>query len=375
MNVLLGRLSVRQFRNHRETELELGRQVNCFIGPNGTGKTNLLDAVHYLAMCKSYFEPQDTHNVLHGEEWFMVKGTMETPNGSDELSCAVRKGHRKVFTRNRKEYERLADHVGRFPAVMITPYDGQLVLEGSEVRRRFLDGLIAQFDRAYLEHLMRYNRALAQRNLLLKQHHGPIAPGVVEPWDEQLVMHGEAVHAVRTDFMAALSPLLLQHYQGVTSGPERVGLAYKSELDEAGMREILARQWSRDLMAQHTTGGTHKDDLLFTIDDRPLKKFGSQGQQKTFLISLKLAQFDLTARRTGIKPLLLLDDIFDKIDPQRMRHLLALLGDGRFGQVMITDTDAQRIHKALDGLGLDTRFFHLDHQGVSESTRQTAQNA
>src|SRR5690606_32545833 len=141
MNVLLGRLSVRQFRNHRETELELGRQVNCFIGPNGTGKTNLLDAVHYLAMCKSYFEPQDMHNVLHGEEWFMVKGTMEMPNGSDELSCAVRKGHRKVFTRNRKEYERLADHVGRFPAVMITPYDSQLVLEGSEVRRRFLDGL------------------------------------------------------------------------------------------------------------------------------------------------------------------------------------------------------------------------------------------
>ncbi|MBK7287422.1 MAG: AAA family ATPase [Flavobacteriales bacterium] len=169
MDVLLSRLSVLQFRNHREAGLELGKQVNCLIGPNGAGKTNLLDAVYYLSMCKSYFEPQDMHNVLHGEEWFMVKGTMETPSGDDELSCAVRKGQRKVFTRNRKEYERLADHVGRYPAVMITPYDGQLVLEGSEVRRRFLDGLIAQFDRAYLEHLMRYNRALAQRNLLLKQ--------------------------------------------------------------------------------------------------------------------------------------------------------------------------------------------------------------
>lgn len=376
MNVLLRRLSVLQFRNHREAELELGKQVNCFTGPNGTGKTNLLDAVHYLSMCKSYFEAQDMHNVLHGEEWFMVKGTMETPNGGDELSCSVRKGHRKVFTRNHKEYDRLADHVGRFPAVMITPYDGQLVLEGSEVRRRFLDGLIAQFDRAYLDHLMRYNRALAQRNLLLKQQHGTVSRSVVEPWDEQLINHAEAVHAVRTDFMAVMSPLLVRHYQGITSGPEEVGLTYRSELDEADMREVLDRQWQRDRMAQYTTGGTHKDDLLFTIDDRPLKKFGSQGQQKTFLISLKLAQFDLTAERSEIKPLLLLDDIFDKIDPQRMRHLLALLGDGRFGQVIITDTDAQRMHKALDGLGLDTRFFHLDHQGVTaDSPRQAVQNA
>lgn len=376
MNVLLRRLSVLQFRNHREAELELGMQVNCLTGPNGTGKTNLLDAVHYLAMCKSYFEAQDTHNVLHGEEWFMVKGTMDTPSGNDELSCAVRKGHRKVFTRNHKEYDRLADHVGRYPAVMITPYDGQLVLDGSEVRRRFLDGLIVQFDRAYLDHLMRYNRALAQRNLLLKQHNAPLSRSLAEPWDEQLIAHGEAVHAVRKDFMAVMSPLLLHHYQGITSGPEQVALNYRSELDEAGMREVLDRQWQRDLLAQHTTGGPHKDDLLFTIDDRPLKKFGSQGQQKTFLIALKLAQFDLTAERSGIKPLLLLDDIFDKIDPQRMRHLLKLLGDGRFGQVIITDTDAQRMHKALDGLGLETRFFHMDHQGITaDSPRQAVQNA
>ena len=375
MNVQLSRISVLQFRNHRETELEFGAQVNCLTGPNGTGKTNLLDAVYYMAMCKSYFEAQDMHNVLHGEEWFMVKGTMATPSGNDELSCAVRKGHRKVFTRNHKVYDRLADHVGRYPAVMITPYDGQLVLDGSEVRRRFLDGLIAQFDRAYLEHLMRYNRALAQRNLLLKQGHGPLQRSAAEPWDDQLITHGEAVHAVRMTFLATMTPLLVSHYAGITSGPEQVDLAYRSELGEARMREVLDRQWQRDLLAQHTTGGIHKDDLLFAIDGRPLKRFGSQGQQKTFLIALKLAQFDLTAERSGIKPLLLLDDIFDKIDPQRMRHLLRLLGDGRFGQVIITDTDAQRMHKALDGLDLDTRFFHLDQQGVSTDRHQLAQNA
>lgn len=375
MNVQLSRISVLQFRNHREAELELGAQVNCLTGPNGTGKTNLLDAVYYMAMCKSYFEAQDMHNVLHGEEWFMVKGTMATPSGNDELSCAVRKGHRKVFTRNHKEYDRLADHVGRYPAVMITPYDGQLVLDGSEVRRRFLDGLIAQFDRAYLEHLMRYNRALAQRNLLLKQGHGPLSRSAAEPWDEQLIIHGEAVHEVRKSFLAAMTPLLVSHYAGITSGPEQVGLTYRSELGEARMRDVLERQWQRDLLAQHTTGGIHKDDLLFAIDGRPLKRFGSQGQQKTFLIALKLAQFDLTAERSGIKPLLLLDDIFDKIDPQRMRHLLRLLGDGRFGQVIITDTDAQRMHKALDGLDLDTRFFHLDQHGISADQHQMTQNA
>jgi DNA replication and repair protein RecF len=216
----------------------------------------------------------------------------------------------------------------------------------------------------YLEQLMRYNRALAQRNLLLKQGNGMLQRSTVEPWDGQLIVHGEAVHAVRKAFLAELTPLLLQHYQGITSGPEQVSLAYRSELAEAGLRDVLDRQWPRDLAAQHTTGGIHKDDLLFQIDGRPLKKFGSQGQQKTFLIALKLAQFDLTARRTGLKPLLLLDDIFDKIDPQRMRHLLALLGGGRFGQVIITDTDAGRLHQALDGLGLDSRFFHLDHQGI-----------
>ena len=377
MHVQLDRLSLLQFRNHREAKLELGPQLNCITGPNGTGKTNLLDAVHYLCMCKSYFEAQDMHNVLHGEEWFMLKGGMDSTDGIDELSCAVRKGKRKAFTLNRKEYERLADHVGRYPVVVITPYDGQLVLDGSEVRRRFLDGLIAQFDRAYLESLLRYNRALAQRNLLLKQGEGRTPRETVAPWDEQLVQHGEAVHAVRTAFMAEMVPLLRSHYVGISSGPEEVDLIYSSGVTEHGMREVLDHHWQRDLAAQYTTGGIHKDDLLFQIDGRPMKRFGSQGQQKTFLIALKLAQFDLTAIRAGKKPVLLLDDIFDKIDPARMRHLLKLLGDGRFGQVLITDTDAQRMHKALDGLGLDTRFFHLEHEGVTadHATEEARHNA
>lgn len=369
MSFHLARLNLLHFRNHREGEVELGREVNCFVGPNGVGKTNLLDAVHYLSLGKSYFDPIDSHNILHGEDLFMVQGTMHTEAGEDAILCSVRSGQRKVLSRNRKEYDRLADHVGRYPVVMITPYDGQLVLDGSELRRRFLDGLIAQFDRAYLDALIRYNRSITQRNAMLKRF-AEVGGGsleTLEPWDEQIIAHGTKVYEVRRAFMEEMVPLLERHYQGISAGPERVALEYRSALSEAPLRELLARSWDRDRAAQHTTQGIHKDDLVFTIDRQPLKRYGSQGQQKTFLIALKLAQFDLTQQRTGLRPILLLDDIFDKIDPQRMRHLLKLLSDQRFGQVLITDTDATRLHTALDGLDLDVRFFHLSHGNTISS--------
>jgi DNA replication and repair protein RecF len=247
--------------------------------------------------------------------------------------------------------------------VMITPYDGQLILEGSEVRRRFLDGLIAQFDRGYLDALIRYNRAMAQRNTMLKRfaEQGGGSLELLEPWDEQLITHGSTVFEVRRTFMQELVPLLALHYAGISAGPEQVALEYRSALEATPLRTLLHQAWDRDRMAGHTTQGVHKDDLVFSINGQPLKRYGSQGQQKTYLIALKLAQFDLTQQRSGQRPILLLDDIFDKIDPQRMRHLLKLLSGQRFGQVLITDTDASRLHAALDGLDLDVRFFHLDH--------------
>ncbi len=368
----LATLHALHFRNHHEVELELGPEVSCFTGPNGTGKTNLLDAVHYLALGKSYFDPVDMHNIMHGQDMFVVQGRMNTDEGEDTILCSVRKGHRKILSRNRKEYDRLADHVGRYPVVMITPYDGQLILEGSEVRRRFLDGLIAQFDKTYLEALIRYNRALVQRNALLKQQadHGHMDRSAFEPWNEQLIVHGTAINHARSAFMHELVPMLVEHYAGITSGPEGVALEYRSSLSDVPMDELLDLAWERDRAAHYTTAGIHKDDLLFVIDGQPLKRFGSQGQQKTYLIALKLAQFELTAQRTGYKPVLLLDDIFDKIDPQRMRHLLRLLSGHRFAQVLITDTDPTRLHAALDGLDLDTRFFHLDHQGITREKKE-----
>jgi len=244
---------------------------------------------------------------------------------------------------------------------MITPYDGQLILDGSEVRRRFLDGLIAQFDKGYLDDLIRYNRALAQRNILLKRfaEQGGGSLQVLEPWDMQLVQYGTAVHAARKAFLQELVPMLVEHYAGISGAREEVALDYRSSLKEVPMADLLTGAWERDRSATHTTVGVHKDDLVFTINGQPLKRYGSQGQQKTYLIALKLAQFDLTRARSGVRPILLLDDIFDKIDPQRMRHLLQLLSGQRFGQVLITDTDAARLHTALDGLLLDVRFFHL----------------
>jgi DNA replication and repair protein RecF len=363
MSFHLTKLHLLNFRNHREAEVVLGPEVNCFIGPNGVGKTNLLDAVHYLALAKSYFEAVDMHNILDGEDHFMLQGAMHTEQGEDGLLCTVRKGQRKVLSRNRKEYDRLSDHVGRYPVVMITPYDGQLILDGSEVRRRFLDGLIAQFDKGYLDDLIRYNRALAQRNVLLKRfaEQGGGSLHVLEPWDMQLVRYGTAVHAARKAFLRELVPMLVEHYAGIGGAREQVDLDYRSSLNEVSLSDLLIGAWDRDRSATHTTVGVHKDDLVFTINGQPLKRYGSQGQQKTYLIALKLAQFDLTQARSGVRPILLLDDIFDKIDPQRMRHLLQLLSGQRFGQVLITDTDAARLHTALDGLRLDVRFFHLDH--------------
>lgn len=375
MAFYLSRLKLLHFRNHREVEVELGPELNCFVGPNGVGKTNLLDAVHYLSLAKSYFDPVDMHNILRGEDLFMLQGTMCTGADEDGLLCSVRSGQRKVLSRNKKEYDRLADHVGRYPVVMITPYDGQLVLDGAEVRRRFLDSLIAQFDRNYLDALVRYNRSMTQRNAMLKgfAERGGGSLAMLEPWDEQLIAHGTMVFETRRAFMTELVPLLEGHYHDISTGPERVALQYRSALESTALRELLAQAWDRDRLSQHTTQGVHKDDLVFTIDGQPLKRYGSQGQQKTYLIALKLAQFDLTRQRSGLRPILLLDDIFDKIDPQRMRHLLTLLSGQRFGQVLITDTDAGRLHTALDGLELDLRFFHLGHGTpiISEKVERT----
>lgn len=313
----------------------------------------------------------DSEHILHGQEVFMIKGLLDQQGEEDEILCTFQRGKGKTLKRNKKAYKRLADHVGRYPVVMITPYDANLILDGSEVRRRSLDALIAQFDKIYLEDLMRYNKALAQRNRMLKHFklQGGYNEATLEAWDEQLIRYGGPISETRSQFMGDLTPIMNRYYQELGHESEEIGLEYRSQLKDAELGELLKASRDSDRAAGHTTVGIHKDDLLFTIGGRPLKRHGSQGQQKTYLLALKLAHFELIRQRSLKTPLLLLDDIFDKIDPQRMRKLLNTVSGNRFGQIIITDTDPARLEEALSDLPVEVRTFKLDHKAISSETQ------
>jgi DNA replication and repair protein RecF len=365
----LKKISLLNFKNHPELDLELGAGVNCFLGPNGVGKTNLLDAVHYLSLCKSYFHAIDQEHILHDKEVFMIKGVVEEHGEHDELLCSFQRSKGKTFKRNKKSYQRLADHIGRFPVVMITPFDSNLILDGSDVRRRSLDGLISQFDKAYLEGLVRYNKALAHRNQLLKRMVADtsFSESALEPWNDQLSRYAEPISRTRQEFMGELIPLMNRYYKQLGHSSESIGLEYRSQLGDASMVELLRASYLKDRAATHTTVGVHKDDLMFTIGGRPLKRNGSQGQQKTFLLALKLAHFEMIAVKSQKRPVLLLDDVFDKIDPARMKQLLHTVTSEKFGQVLITDTDPTRLGEALQGLEVDVRTFQLERTHVERT--------
>jgi DNA replication and repair protein RecF len=364
--MILKRLNLLNFKNYAESSMDFDSGVNIFTGLNGQGKTNLLDAIHYLSLCKSYFNPVDKQNIRHGEEFFVVEGEIEKDDQVDKLYCGVQKGKKKVFRRNKEEYEKLADHIGRYPSVVISPYDKDLISEGSDVRRKFIDGIVSQFNRSYLDALIQYNRVLKQRNALLKYfwENRVFQPENLEVWDEQLVEHAEKIHEVRSDFIRAFNPLFTEHYQAISGGEEEAGIEYVSHVTDTNFKAILDSSLDKDRRTQYTNVGVHKDDLQFLINGYPLKKFGSQGQQKTFLISLKLAQYDLLKAYTGTAPILLLDDIFDKIDDERVKHLMNLVSQHNFGQIFITDTHADRIAGIFSDFGEKIKVFTVKKGSV-----------
>ncbi|HXC06594.1 MAG TPA: DNA replication and repair protein RecF, partial [Bacteroidia bacterium] len=292
--MFLKELCLIDFRNYQEVALKPGPGINCFTGDNGSGKTNLLDAIHYLSLCKSYFNPVDSQNIRHDAPFFVIQGRYEEQGREEAVYCGVKRGHKKVFKRNDKEYERLAEHIGKFPLVMISPADAELVTEGSEPRRRFLDSVISQYDRTYLEKLILYNRALSQRNALLKKfkQSGTVDTDSLDIWDEQLMGYGQPVFEVRRQFTAGFVPIFREFYALLSSGKEEVELTYRSDLHTLSFREMLDKALQRDLAVEHSTAGIHRDDLEFMMNGYALKKDGSQGQQKTFLLALKLAQFE-----------------------------------------------------------------------------------
>jgi DNA replication and repair protein RecF len=365
----LKQLKFSNFKNYEKAEIQFSPRINCFIGKNGAGKTNVLDAIYYLSFCKSYFNPIDTQNIRHQADFFAIHGEyIRQKNALDKVSCVMKRNENKLFKLNEKKYDRLADHIGILPLVMISPYDRDLINNGSDVRRKYMDGVIAQFDHAYLNNLLDYNKALLQRNALLKNfadkhYFDSIA---LEIWDIKLIQLGHVLVEKRKNFVTEFIPIFQHYFSLISGGNESVKLIYLSSLNEANMSDLLKENLAKDKAQRYTSVGAHKDDLEFLIDDYPIKKYGSQGQQKSYVIAIKLAQFEFMRKLKNFKPILLLDDIFDKLDNQRVGQLIRLVSEENFGQVFITDTQKERIEALFDATQLDHRLFEVVQGNVEE---------
>lgn len=341
----LRKISLLNFKNYHEIDLDFEKGVNCFVGNNGAGKTNLLDAIHYLALCKSYFNPVDSQQIRYEQDLFVIQGSFEKNDKTDVVYCGLKRNQKKQFKLNKKEYPRLADHIGAYPLVMISPYDISLILDGSEERRKFIDNVLSQTDNHYLDLLITYNKVLANRNGLLKNFSdtGTFDADLIGIYNQQLAEVGSPIFLKRKEFLARFTSLFNEHYGFISGNVESVQLNYVSPVLSQTFETGFAQTLKRDLALERTNFGIHKDDLEFTISGHPLKKFGSQGQQKSFLIALKLAQYSYLYEQKSIKPLLLLDDIFDKLDDLRIRKLMEMVVKDHFGQIFITDTNKERV--------------------------------
>ncbi len=371
----LSKLALINFKNYPQAELLFSSGVNCFVGHNGAGKTNLLDAIHYLSMCKSYFNAIDSLNIQHGKDFFIIQGIFHKNDAEDNVYCGFKKNEKKQFKLNQKEYSKLASHIGLFPVVMISPLDSTLVTEGSEERRKLVDSIISQYDKPYLEDLISYNKALLQRNALLKhfaQQH-KFDRHALEIWDTQMVELGTRIHEKRKIFIAEYIPIVTHYYSFISGGKEDVSVNYISQLNSTPFADLMIKALDKDRAVQYTTQGIHKDDLIFNIGNYPVKKFGSQGQQKSFLTALKLAQFDFIRKVTGLLPILLLDDIFDKLDNERTGKLMTLVSKHNFGQIFITDTHPARIREIFEGIGEEIRLFRVENGAVTTLEHEKVQ--
>jgi len=363
----LKNITLLNFKNYCDADLQFSDTVNVFTGNNGSGKTNMLDAIHYLCLCKSYFNPIDGQQIKTGEDLFMIQGDFDRNEKNDKITCGVKRNQKKQFKRNKKEYEKLADHIGLFPVVMVSPYDVNLIMEGSEERRKFIDNVISQTDSHYLDQLIAYNRILLNRNAFLKQIvvTRKYDPTLLEILNEQLVIAGNKIFAIRKAFMDEFIPLFNEYYLYLTENKETVALNYQSQLLDMPFDELLRKSVEKDRVLERTTTGIHKDELAFVISDMPLKKFGSQGQQKSFLIALKLAQYAYLAKNKGFKPLLLLDDIFDKLDDHRVQKLMQMVSHQDFGQIFITDTGKERVKSVFEKIEVDVTLFEVKEGQIS----------
>lgn len=357
----LSQLSLVNFKNYSDFEATFSKRVNCFVGANGQGKTNLLDAIHYLSFCKSFFNPVDSQNIRHHEPFFVIQGIFEKHGEEQELYCGLKRNQKKVFKKNKREYDRLSEHIGQFPLVMISPSDSELIYGSSEYRRKFIDGIISQYDKVYLDKLIAYNQVLKQRNALLKHFadNKVFDSESLDIWDEQMVLHGRVILEKRAEFLRQFTPLFNFYYAFISNSRELATLSYESSIDGGEFKSALMSSLARDRVLQYTGVGPHKDDLGFMLQGHSLKKFASQGQQKSYLLALKLAQFEFIREQKQIKPLLLLDDVYDKLDEQRFTKLLEMVSSDKFGQVFITDTHPERMNSLLNEKEIEHRIFEI----------------
>jgi DNA replication and repair protein RecF len=359
--MFLEELHIVQYKNYDDLALKLSPKINYFVGNNGEGKTNILDAVYYLAMTKSYFNSNDSQNIRHDDDFFVLQGLFRQPDSDEAIYCAFKKGQKKKIKRNDKEYLKIAEHIGLIPIVMVSPADGILISGASEERRRYMDSVISQFNRNYLYALINYNKALLQRNTWLKDasRYAKTDQTLFDALNNQLIKWGTIIYTERTRFILELEPIFNQYYELISGGKEKVELSYRSQLQENDFNQLLTQTSEKDIRMQHTTVGTHRDDILLNLSEYPIKRIGSQGQQKSFLVALKFAQFDFFHRVHAKRPILLLDDIFDKLDFNRVKNIIHIVAENHFGQIFITDTDMQRAQEVLSELHLDSKIYTI----------------
>lgn len=367
--MILKSLSLLNYKNFDSKSFDFNEKINCIVGNNGIGKTNVLDAIYHLSFGKSYFNPVATQNIKHGEDFFVVNGEYNKDEKPEKIVISLKRGQKKMIKRNGKAYEKFSEHIGFLPLVIISPADRNLIVEGSDTRRKFIDSVISQSDKTYLIHLINYNKVLAQRNALLKYFalNHTFNADTLEVYNNQLTEYGTQIFEKRDTFLKAFIPVFKERYHAISNGNETVDLVYHSHLFEDTLNTLLEQALNKDKALQYTSVGIHKDDLHFNIETHPIKKFGSQGQQKSFLIALKLAQFDFIKSQSGTNPILLLDDIFDKLDEQRVAQIIKLVDDENFGQLFISDTHAERTENAVKQVHQSYEIFRLTDDRESKT--------
>ncbi|HPW66593.1 MAG TPA: DNA replication and repair protein RecF [Salinivirgaceae bacterium] len=372
----ISNLKINNYKNIENTNLFFSENINCFVGLNGSGKTNLLSSIYYLSACKDYFNIPDSSNILKDFDYFIIDGYFIKNSNQERVYCGVERDKGKTISLNGKNYRRYSDHIGYIPLVMITPSDTMVIHAGSDERRKLLNYMISQFDRNYLTNVIQYNKVLENRNKALKQmrENSRIDELTLEMYDVKLIKYGNEIFSVRKNFMDNFKDLFQQYYTIISDNDEKVDFKYNSQINDSDFQDQLIKSRDSDFAAGHTTVGIHKDDLEMTIDERSLKRSASQGQQKTFIISIKLAYYEYSAKITGIKPLLLLDDIFDKLDAKRISKIIKMVSADHFGQIFITDTNKARIDGFLEDIASPYKIFSVSCGQVKLQYEKTESN-